>query len=45
MVADGLTMPEILDAFPDLQSEDVNEALSFAADAVRERELPTTSEQ
>ena len=42
LVADGLSVPEILDAYPDLQAEDVSEALRFAADAVRERELPLT---
>jgi uncharacterized protein (DUF433 family) len=45
MVADGMTRPEILDAYPDLQDEDVREALRFAADAVRERELPFASER
>lgn len=40
MVADGLTEKEILAAFPDLQAEDIREALRYAADAVRERELP-----
>ena len=40
MVADGMTVPEILDACPDLERDDVREALSFAAEAVRERELP-----
>jgi uncharacterized protein (DUF433 family) len=35
MVADGMTTPEILDAFPDLESDDVKEALRFAADAGR----------
>jgi uncharacterized protein (DUF433 family) len=40
MVADGMTVPEILDAYPDLESDDVRQALSFAAEAVRERELP-----
>ena len=43
MVADGMTTLEILDAYPDLQDEDVREALRFAADAVRERELPLAS--
>ena len=43
MVADGMTTPEILDAFPDLETEDVTEALRYAADAVRERELPLAS--
>ena len=30
----------ILDAYPDLEVEDVREALLYAAEAVRERELP-----
>ena len=40
MVADGLTEEEILRAFPDLEREDIREALHYAAEAVRERELP-----
>jgi uncharacterized protein (DUF433 family) len=40
MVADGMTEAEILSAYPDLQREDLAEALRYAADAVRERELP-----
>ncbi len=40
MVADGMTDAEILDAYPDLTSEDVREALRFAAEAVSEREIP-----
>jgi uncharacterized protein (DUF433 family) len=40
MVADGLTEKEILRAFPDLEREDIREALHYAAEAVRERELP-----
>lgn len=40
MVADGMTEREILDAYPDLEPEDIREALHFAAEAVRERELP-----
>lgn len=40
MVADGMTTAEILKAFPDLVDEDVREALRYAAEAVRERELP-----
>ncbi len=40
MLADGMTDAEILDAFPDLEPEDLREALRFAAEAVRERELP-----
>ncbi len=40
MVADGMSNQEILRAFPDLQTEDIREALRYAAEAVRERELP-----
>lgn len=43
MVADGMTEAEILGAFPDLESEDIREALQYAAEAVRERELPLVS--
>jgi len=42
MVAEGMTRGEILDAYPDLTEEDIEEALRFAAEAVRERELPRT---
>ena len=37
MVADGMAAPEILRAHPDLDDDDVREALRFAAEAVRER--------
>ena len=40
MVADGMTDADILDAFPDLEPEDIREALRYADEAVRERELP-----
>jgi uncharacterized protein (DUF433 family) len=40
MVADGMTVGEILAAYPDLETDDVGEALRFAAEAVRERTLP-----
>jgi uncharacterized protein (DUF433 family) len=40
MVADGMTDAEILEAYPDLVLEDIREALRYAAEAVRERELP-----
>ena len=40
MIADGLTDAEILGAYPDLEQEDIREALRYAAEAVRERELP-----
>ena len=40
MVADGMTTEEILKTYPNLHSEDIREALQYAAEAVRERELP-----
>ncbi len=40
MIADGITEAEILSMYPDLESEDIHQALRYAADAVRERELP-----
>jgi uncharacterized protein (DUF433 family) len=40
MVADGMTEEEILKAYPDLVREDIREALWYAAEALRERELP-----
>jgi uncharacterized protein (DUF433 family) len=40
MVVEGMTEAEILDAYPDLTAEDVQE---FAAEAVRERVLPITT--
>jgi uncharacterized protein (DUF433 family) len=40
MVADGMGQDEILEAYPDLEPEDIQEALRYAAEAVRERELP-----
>jgi uncharacterized protein (DUF433 family) len=43
MVAEGMSHEEILKAYPDLEAEDIREALHFAAEAVRERELPLAS--
>ena len=40
MVADGMSEAEILKAYPDLALADIHEALQYAAEAVRERELP-----
>jgi len=40
MIADGMTEEGILRAYPDLEPEDLQEALRYAAEAVRERELP-----
>jgi uncharacterized protein (DUF433 family) len=40
MVASGMSADEILAAYPDLEREDIREALQYAAAAVRERQLP-----
>lgn len=40
MVADGMRDEEILAAYPDLEAEDIREALRYAAVAVWEREIP-----
>jgi len=40
MVADGMSEAGILKAYPDLEPGDVHEALLYAAESVRERELP-----
>lgn len=43
IVADGMSRKEILKAYPDLVEEDIRQALKYAAEAVRERELPLVS--
>lgn len=40
MIADGMTEAEVLRAYPDLEADDIHEALRYAAEAVQERELP-----
>lgn len=40
MIADGMTTEEIVGDLPDLAVEDVQEALRFAAEELRERHLP-----
>ncbi len=40
MAGDGMSVDEVTEALPDLEREDVLEALKYAAEAVRERELP-----
>ena len=42
MLADGMSEAEILGAYPDLEREDLAEALRFAAQALQERALPLT---
>ncbi len=40
MIAEGMSEEEILQAYPDLEHEDIREALFYAAEAVKERTLP-----
>ena len=40
MVAEGMAVEEITEVYPDLEPEDVEQALHYAAESVRERELP-----
>ncbi len=40
MLADGKSTEQVLGAYPDLVAEDVQEALRYASEAVREREIP-----
>jgi uncharacterized protein (DUF433 family) len=42
MVAEGMSHAQILAAYPDLEEEDIREALRYAATALRERELPVS---
>jgi uncharacterized protein (DUF433 family) len=40
VVTDGVTVVGILGAYPDLERKDASEAMCYAAEAVRERQLP-----
>jgi uncharacterized protein (DUF433 family) len=40
MVADAMTVEEILTEHPDLEAEDISQCLRYAALALQERELP-----
>ena len=40
MTADGMTPDEILRAYPDLEPNDLRESLQYAAETLRQRELP-----
>lgn len=40
LVAEGVSQEQILTDYPDLEPEDIRQALSYAAQAVCERQLP-----
>jgi uncharacterized protein (DUF433 family) len=39
-LAEGMTESELVAAYPDLEIEDVREALRFAAEMLQERQIP-----
>jgi len=43
MVANGMSEKEILDEYPDLEPNDIREALLYAAEALKERQIPHVS--
>ena len=45
LVANAMTFEEILGYYPDLERADIQEALRYAEQAVRERELPLVNLQ
>ena len=40
LVAEGRTDVDILRDYPDLEPDDIRQALAYAAEAVRERQIP-----
>ena len=40
MVADGMSVAEIIGSFPDFEPDDIGESLAFAAESLLERSLP-----
>ena len=43
MLAEGMHPEEVIQHLPDLELPDISEALRYAAEAVRERELPISA--
>lgn len=44
MLGEGMSQQQIVQAYPDLQPADIREALQYAAEALKERELPLLSQ-
>lgn len=44
MVAEGMSYEQILEAYPDLEAEDIRESLHYAADVVDKQQLPLISD-
>lgn len=45
MIAEGMSEAEILGLYPDLEADDIHEALRYAADVVRTQDLPKAANQ
>jgi uncharacterized protein (DUF433 family) len=45
MVANGLSTAEIIELHPDLEADDVREALLFAAESLQHHDLPRASNE
>jgi uncharacterized protein (DUF433 family) len=43
LVADGMVTSEIIEAYPDLEPEDIAQALRFAAHLTKQREIPLSA--
>jgi uncharacterized protein (DUF433 family) len=43
MLGEGMSEAEILATYPDLEPDDIQESLRYAADAINEQTLPLTS--
>ncbi len=41
LIADGMRNEDILESYPDLELEDIKEALRFAAYLAKDKEIPT----
>jgi uncharacterized protein (DUF433 family) len=44
LIAEGLSFEEVLEEHPDLEREDIVQALKFAAESLFERQLPLIKE-
>ena len=40
LLADGMSTSDILNAYPDLEAEDIHQALHYAAYLAKERDIP-----
>lgn len=44
IVAEGMSQEQILEAYPDLEAEDIRQALHYAAEVVDRQQLPLVSD-